>query len=59
MTSPNQAVGAPLLEVRDLRKYFPIKKGVFGRESGAVRAVDGVSFNVNAAETLALVGESG
>ena len=50
---------APLLEVRDLKKHFPIKRGVFGREAGAVRAVDGVSFDVGAGETVALVGESG
>ena len=49
----------PLLAVRDLKKYFPIKSGMFGRASGAVRAVDGVSFDVFPAETLGLVGESG
>ncbi|MFL5608525.1 MAG: ABC transporter ATP-binding protein [Gemmatimonadaceae bacterium] len=48
-----------LLEVRDLTKHFPIKRGVFGRVTGQVRAVDGVSFDVAAGETLALVGESG
>ena len=50
---------APLLTVRDLVKHFPIKRGVFGKVSGQVRAVDGVSFDVAAGETLALVGESG
>ncbi len=49
----------PLLEVRGLRKYFPIVKGMFRREVGAVRAVDDVSFTVNEGETLGLVGESG
>jgi oligopeptide/dipeptide ABC transporter ATP-binding protein len=49
----------PLLAVRDLTKHFPIKKGLFGRVAGQVRAVDGVSFDVAPSETLALVGESG
>jgi oligopeptide/dipeptide ABC transporter ATP-binding protein len=48
-----------LLEVTDLRKYFPIKKGVFSHTVGQVRAVDGVSFSVNRGEVLGLVGESG
>jgi len=49
----------PLLEVRDLKKHFPIYKGVFSRISGQVYAVDGVSFHINRGETLGLVGESG
>jgi len=49
----------PLLSVRGLVKHFPIKKGIFGKSSGAVRAVDGVSFDVMPGETLGLVGESG
>lgn len=47
----------PLLEVRDLRKYFPLKRGV--GERVALRAVDGVSFEIRRGETLGLVGESG
>ena len=49
----------PLLEVRDLKKQFPIVRGLFSRVSGQVRAVDGVSFHIGPGETLGLVGESG
>ena len=49
----------PLLEVRNLTKYFPIKKGVLSRTVGEVRAVDGVSFTLEKGKTLGLVGESG
>jgi len=48
-----------LLEVRDLKKHFPIKKGFFNKQVGAVRALDGVNLDVFAGETLGLVGESG
>jgi peptide/nickel transport system ATP-binding protein len=52
--------GAPLVEVRDLEKLFPLSRGVFrGRERGQVHAVDGVSFEIPRGETLGLVGESG
>ena len=48
-----------LLEVRDLRKYFPIRKGILRCTVGHVKAVDGISFDVERGETLGLVGESG
>ncbi|RPJ26399.1 MAG: dipeptide ABC transporter ATP-binding protein [Chloroflexi bacterium] len=48
-----------LLHVEDLKMHFPIYRGVFQRQVGAVRAVDGISFDVKRGETLGLVGESG
>ena len=50
---------APLLEVRNLKKYFPVHGGVFGRVQNQVKAVDGVSFALGRGKTLGLVGESG
>jgi peptide/nickel transport system ATP-binding protein len=49
----------PLLEVRDLKVHFPIRRGIFKRTVGHVRAVDGVSMAIRPGRTLALVGESG
>ncbi len=49
----------PLLRVENLRKYFPIRQGFFGRSVTQVRAVDGVTFDVFPGETMAVVGESG
>ena len=48
-----------ILEVKDLKVWFPIKKGVFARTVGHVKAVDGVSFDLHRGETLGIVGESG
>lgn len=48
-----------ILEVRDLKVWFPIKKGIFSRTSGYVKALDGVSFVLHRGETLGVVGESG
>jgi oligopeptide transport system ATP-binding protein len=48
-----------LLRVENLKKYFPVRRGVFSRVSGYVRAVDGISFEIQARKTLSLVGESG
>ncbi|MGB3409491.1 MAG: oligopeptide/dipeptide ABC transporter ATP-binding protein [Jannaschia sp.] len=49
----------PLVEVRDLKMHFPIYSGLFRRQVGAVKAVDGVTFSIMEGETLGLVGESG
>jgi oligopeptide/dipeptide ABC transporter ATP-binding protein len=53
------APAGPLLSVSQLTKHFPIRRGLFGRGGGAVRAVDGVSLDVAPGETLGIVGESG
>ena len=53
------ANGSPLLIVEGLKKYYPVRGGVFAAKIGDVRAVDGVSFDVKEGETLGLVGESG
>jgi oligopeptide transport system ATP-binding protein len=48
-----------LLEIRNLKKHFPVGEGLFSRNKGAVKAVDGVSLTVDEGETLGIVGESG
>src|SRR5207245_11434133 len=49
----------PLLQVKNLKKYFPIRGGLFSREVARVHAVDDVTFSILKGETLGLVGESG
>ncbi len=53
------AVAEPVLDVRDLKKHFPVHKGLLRRTRGLVYAVDGVSFSIRQGETLGVVGESG
>jgi len=58
-TTATAEVAAPLLRIADLKVHFPIRRGVFQRTVGHVRAVDGVSLALHPGRTLALVGESG
>jgi len=51
--------GQPVIEAESLVKHFPVRSGVFGRQTGAVRAVDDVSFSIAPGHTLGVVGESG
>ena len=55
MSAPNH----PLIRIRDLRTWFPLRRLLFSRHRGAVKAVDGVSLDIYPGETLGLVGESG
>lgn len=58
-TAAQGADTIPLLQVSNLKKHFPIRRGVLSRTVGQVYAVDGISFHINPGETLGLVGESG
>ena len=62
MTIPLDSAGREpetLLAVEELKKYFPLKSGLLGRETGCVRAVDGVTFHLQQGQTMGMVGESG
>ena len=59
MTAVQNNQKEPLLRVTDLKVHFPIRGGLFGRRSGVVKAVDGVTFVIHAAENFGVVGESG
>src|ERR1700731_1028532 len=54
-----KSMSQPLVKVENLKKHFPIKGGLLGKNVGEVKAVDGVSFYIKKGETLGLVGESG
>lgn len=49
----------PLIQVEDLKMYYPVKGGIISHTTGFIRAVDGISFSIMEGETLGLVGESG
>ena len=53
------AAPTPILRIVELKKHFPVHKGFFGQRTGSVKAVDGISFDILAGETVAMVGESG
>ena len=52
-------MAGPVLEAKNLTKHFPVKRGIFSRQVAVVRAVDDISFSIDAGKTLGLVGESG
>jgi len=58
-TGPAPAAEQPVVAIKDLKKYYPVRHGFLRRARGAVRAVDGVTLSIGSGETLGLVGESG
>jgi peptide/nickel transport system ATP-binding protein len=58
-TTEKKIEESPILEVKNLRKFFPVQKGILRKIVGQVRAVDGVSISINKGETVSIVGESG
>ena len=59
MIEPDTPRSEPLLDVKGLKQYYPIKRGLLGRTAGMIKAVDGVNLFIQSGETLGLVGESG
>ncbi len=59
MTTPASVANGDFIQINNLVKHFPIIRGIIGRKVGAVKAVDGVSFDIPQGKTLGLVGESG
>lgn len=59
MQREEKTADTPILQVRELKKYYPVRGGLFGKGTGVVKAVDGVTFSIARGTTMGLVGESG
>ena len=55
----NQTAELPIIEIKDLKTWFPVKRGIMARTTEYIKAVDGVSLYIKKGETIGLVGESG